>query len=422
MQENAEELKRAETQLLRAIHSAQTTKRIRESFDSGRATRTSSANPNQWDHHIKSVMGSRSTDQSHDSSLGPRQSTSNHSIEVRERSPSEEERRETIDQILSVLEDLCPVGDDLLDGTEEPRSVRSATHKHTPAHALMPTLGENSSLSELGQRARQLQLHHCADLLFAAESRIINLVAAARSLQPEQELPPGRAEILAPNFLGTCEFDVTGNGEYETFDLVGGISDVGTQWGYYQRFTELGKHMSCHHSMTKFMDVNDWGISAKPPDIYATRFEESICVYLGVPCYEDDFIRRHNASKRCCQLCSRTIPDTYYPDHESDPESDSRGRSTLTSDASNASTDIRLSQPRAVHRESVGSQHSHYSRPSDSIDIVEANTGQNGTQEIASSAATISSGATMTPNVEAVSMKEVVPGMGDDYANLVRMV
>ena len=133
----------------------------------------------------------------------------------------------------------------------------------------MVSLDGNSSLEKLGIRCQQLQLHHCADLIFASEQRLRNLANATRSLKPEPDNLPGREETLSHNYLGTCFFDGT------QYDLVGGLSDIGTEYALYQRLTECGKHMSCHNSQTKCCHPNDWGISAKPPAIYAARFEES---------------------------------------------------------------------------------------------------------------------------------------------------
>ena len=70
-----------------------------------------------------------------------------------------------------------------------------------------------------------------------------------------------------------------------------GISDVATSWSScHPRVTgsvynELGKLLSRHYSAANntCLHANDWGISAKPPEIYGARFQESLCLYFGVP-------------------------------------------------------------------------------------------------------------------------------------------
>ena len=142
-------------------------------------------------------------------------------------------------------------------------------------------------------------------------------VSSGRSPQLEHQLE----HCLIGNCLYLYE-----DGTEEELDVVAGISDVGTTWGTYQRFTELGKHLSMHHSMTSCFHPNDWGISSKPPDIYAARFQESLLVYFGLmdatrglPSHQTDALEI--SEKRCCAYFPPLRPANYYPTIEFEEDS-----------------------------------------------------------------------------------------------------
>jgi len=118
-------------------------------------------------------------------------------------------------------------------------------------------------------------------------------------------LNPEPAKI-PESVIGTCHYTINKNGQEETyrdFDIVCGISDVATEWGNYPQLTEIGKLISCHDSKAqKGCHFNDWGLSAKPPEIYGRRFEESLQVYFGVRQAEDKDIPE---LQRCCFLSAK---------------------------------------------------------------------------------------------------------------------
>ena len=116
--------------------------------------------------------------------------------------------------------------------------------------------------------------------------------------------------MLMDSKIGVCYYRAPGADHHEEYEVAVGISDVATLWGRYQRVTELGKLLSFHNSRTQFgLHANDWGLSAKPPSIFAQRFEESLCIYFGCPKALDE-----NEMVRCCMNPSR--PANYYCGHE----------------------------------------------------------------------------------------------------------
>jgi len=129
----------------------------------------------------------------------------------------------------------------------------------------------------LQRKANHLKLHRCWQLLEEEGQRIQRVIENADLILFHPPMPkPSRDTVLRPTLLGKCWYDG------QELELVGGISDVATNWGLYQRFTEFGKHLSKHQSVTRWCHLNDWGVSSKPPTVYANRFEESLRLYFNV--------------------------------------------------------------------------------------------------------------------------------------------
>jgi len=127
-----------------------------------------------------------------------------------------------------------------------------------------------------------------------------------------KQIPPpkrSRNDMLIDAKIGRCYYKEPGSTQYEEFEVACGISDVATLWGKYQRVTELGKLLSCHYSSSNktWLHPNDWGLSAKPPHLFANRFEESLCIYFNCELEVQDA-----ELKRCCIPPAR--PEYYYCD------------------------------------------------------------------------------------------------------------
>jgi len=146
--------------------------------------------------------------------------------------------------------------------------------------------------------------------LYGLERQIENHMERLKGLERTlhtvfSQIPPpkrSRYDMLIDSKVGKCFY------MGEEFEVAVGISDVATLWGRYQRVTEFGKLLTCHTSRTTkglFFHANDWGLSAKPPAVFATRFEEALCIYFGCPKELEE-----SEKARCCVPPKR--PPNYY--------------------------------------------------------------------------------------------------------------
>ena len=133
-------------------------------------------------------------------------------------------------------------------------------------------------VSCLKSMAYKMKLHRAHNMLAAQQASLRALCESAESMllsHPENDTV-SRGILLADSVVGKCVYE---GPEYE---LACCIIDLASTWGMAQQMTELWKMGSQTGGATKWCRWNDWGISAKPPNIYAERFIRSISDYFNV--------------------------------------------------------------------------------------------------------------------------------------------
>jgi len=144
---------------------------------------------------------------------------------------------------------------------------------------------------EMTKKAGKARLYSLEAMLGAQVEELKSLAKCLQDVFVAIPPPKRNREIqFADSRIGVCKYRLPGTDTFEEFEVACGISDVATSWSRYPRVTgsvynELGKLLSRHYSAANntCLHANDWGISAKPPEIYGARFQESLCLYFGVP-------------------------------------------------------------------------------------------------------------------------------------------
>jgi len=148
-------------------------------------------------------------------------------------------------------------------------------------------------ISCLQNLAHKVKLHEVEMMLATEAARLERLSGMLKKILAY--IPPPRQTrraLLEDSVLGVCEMavssDINGQqlGVTRKFEVACCIIDTCSNWNMGIKMIEFGKMISKTGGCQTWMYPNDWGISAKPPDIYGIRFKKGISSYFGI--HNDD--------------------------------------------------------------------------------------------------------------------------------------
>lgn len=177
----------------------------------------------------------------------------------------------------------------------------------------------------IARKAIKVDIGDLEDELLCQVQRLNRLSSTLKDWFGISTLPQrSRTALLKNTRIGTCYF-TTEEGHEEAFEVVAGIADVATRWGISPALNEVGKVLSRHKSCanTSWIHANDWGVSAKPPGIYAERFKECMALYFTSDCNAQEPEWEEARTRKAVRyFFQRAVPDNYYFNRTNVPSPD----------------------------------------------------------------------------------------------------
>lgn len=155
-----------------------------------------------------------------------------------------------------------------------------------------------SCITCLQKKANKVKLHQAETMLATEGARLQRLIQCLQKLL-SYIAPPRRTRraLLEDSVIGSCLYDG------QEYDVACCIIDIASNWSLGTRMTEFGKIFTRTGGAQRWLHLNDWGVSAKPPDIYGQRFQHAINSYFMV-----SRPPREEALEKRWKWCSPLLP------------------------------------------------------------------------------------------------------------------